>query len=94
MGGFIQRLESLRKYGFGSLLLFGTDGNLEISGVWLVRGTELPEEITGCPDAPSYNFTKLNHASEADRKKFDDYLTWEGEFGGNPLPFSQGKIFK
>ena len=94
MGGFIQRLESLRKYGFGSLLLFGTDGNLEISGVWLVRGTELPEEVTGCPDYTSYNFTKLNHANEAERKKFDDYLTWEGEFGGNPLPFSQGKIFK
>jgi len=94
MGGFIQRLESLRKYGFGSLILFGSDGNLEISGVWVVRGKELPEELTGCPDYTSYTFTRLDHTNEAERKGFDDYLTWEGTFGGRSLPFNQGKIFK
>jgi len=94
IGGFIQRLESLRKYGFGSLILFGTDGNLEISGVWVVRGKELPEEVTGCPDYTSYNFTRLDHTNEAERLKFDDYLVWEGTFGNKALPFAQGKIFK
>jgi len=94
MGGFIQRLESLRKYGFGSLLLFGTDGNLEISGVWIVRGTELPEELSGCPDFSSYSFTPLDYTNEADKAKFDDYLCWDGSFGGKSLPFNQGKSFK
>ena len=94
MGGFIQRLESLRKYGFASLLLFGTDGNLEISGVFIVRGSSLPEEVTGCPDYTSYEFSPVNIDDEADRLKFDDYLCWDGTFGGNPLPFSQGKTFK
>jgi len=94
MGGFIQRLESLRKYGFGSLLLFGKDGDLEISGVWVVRGTELPPELTECPDFASYNFTKLNHNDEAEKAKFDDYLCWDGSFGGKAKPFNQGKNFK
>jgi len=94
MGGFIQRLESLRKYGFASLLLFGTDGNLEISGIFVVRGLSLPEEITGCPDATSYDFTPVNIDDAADRLKFDDYLCWDGSFGGQPLPFAQGKTFK
>lgn len=94
MGGFIQRLESFRKYGFGSLLLFGTDGNLEISGVWISRGKDLPEEVTGCPDYTSYNFTRLDHTNADERRKFDDYLVWEGDFGGKALPFCQGKVFK
>jgi len=94
MGGFIQRLESLRKYGFGSLILFGSDGNLEIGGAWLVRGKELPEEVTGCPDFTSYDFIRIDHTNSEQRLIFDDYLTWEGGFGGKPLPFTQGKVFK
>jgi len=94
MGGFIQRLESLRKYGFGSLLLFGTDGNLDISGVFVVRGSTLPPELTECPDFGSYDFTPLNIDDPNERLKFDDYLCWDGSFGGKALPFNQGKNFK
>lgn len=94
IGGYIQRLESLRKYGFVSFVLFGTNGNLSISGAFVVRGKVLPAEVTECPDSTSYDFTPVKLDDASDRKKFDDYLCWEGEFGGNPLPFNQGKIFK
>jgi len=95
IGGFIQRLESLRKYGFASLLLFGSDGNLEISGVFVVRGHELPAEVTECPDYTSYDFTSVKLDDNVDRVKFDDYLCWEGTFGGSTsLPVNQGKVFK
>jgi len=94
IGGFIQRLESLRKYGFGTLLLFGTDGNLEISGSFIVRGKSIPPELTECPDYTSYDFTPVNLHDARDKRKFDDYLCWDGDFGGISLPYSQGKTFK
>ena len=45
MNGFLQRLDKVRKYGFGSLLMFGQDGDLEVSACWLFRGKEIPEEV-------------------------------------------------
>lgn len=45
ISGFLQRLDKLRKYGFGSILLFGQEGGLSISAFWLFRGTEVPDEV-------------------------------------------------
>ena len=43
IGGFVQRIEGLRKHAFGNLLLTKADGasHFEISGVWLIRGKKL-----------------------------------------------------
>ena len=43
-------------------------------------------------DAPSYEFTKMDPDNEADKKYFNDYLLWEGDFGGKAV--ADGKIFK
>ncbi|NWR95942.1 EF1G factor, partial [Furnarius figulus] len=39
--GMFQRLDKLRKNAFASVILFGTDHDSSISGVWLFRGQEL-----------------------------------------------------
>lgn len=43
--GFCQRLDTLRKYGFGVMVVFGEDNNLEIGTCWLLRGKEIPAEV-------------------------------------------------
>ncbi len=39
--GMFQRLDKLRKNAFGSVLLFGTNNDSAISGIWIFRGQEL-----------------------------------------------------
>ncbi len=45
LGGFIQRLDKVRKYAFGSLMIFGDEPKLEVSCVFMFRGKELPAEV-------------------------------------------------
>ena len=90
MGGFLQRLESLRKYGMGSLVLLGDNDKSEIHGCFIVRGKELPEEVTGSPDYHVYDFRKIDPSNEADRVLAEDLFCWEGTFNGNPLKYNQG----
>jgi elongation factor 1-gamma len=93
VGGFLQRMDKLRKYGFGSLLIFGEEPKLEIGGVWLFRGTELPEELWENPDAEHHTWTKVDHNDEAQRKLVETYWSWEGDFGGRQF-HDNGKVFK
>ena len=39
--GFFQRLDKLRKNSFGSMCVFGEDGNNTITGIWVWRGHDL-----------------------------------------------------
>jgi len=94
MSGFLQRLDSLRKYGMGSLVLLGADDKSEIHGAFIVRGKDLPEEVTGSPDYPVFQFNKIDPSNEQERKYFDDLMCWEGDFNGNELKFNEGKTFK
>uniref|UniRef100_A0A914SDK2 EF-1-gamma C-terminal domain-containing protein n=1 Tax=Parascaris equorum TaxID=6256 RepID=A0A914SDK2_PAREQ len=52
--------------------------------------------FTLCPDwqvdYESYEWKKLDPADEGTKKLVNEYLMWEGEFGGKK--FNQGKIFK
>ena len=93
MAGFLQRLDELRKYGMGTLLLFGEDNNSEIGGAWVVRGTELPPALTECPDFPSYEFTKVDINDAAQKQLFDNLMAWDGDFKRS-LQFVDGKVFK
>jgi len=93
IGGWIQRLDKLRKYGFGSICIFGEEPNLQVSGVWIFRGQDIPAEMTFTDDCEHYTWTKLNPDDEATREMVGDYFAWEGNFGGQKN-FNQGKIFK
>ncbi|CAJ0939324.1 unnamed protein product, partial [Mesorhabditis belari] len=94
IAGMFQRLEKLNKHAFGSMILFGTDNNSEISGVWVWRGQELAFELS--PDwqidYESYAWKKLDAKDEGVKKMVNEYWLWEGDFEGRK--FNQGKIFK
>jgi len=97
VGGFVQRLDPLRKYGFGSLLIFGNEEaqKFEVTGVWLFRGTSIPPEMSENDDAIHHNFTKLDTNDPAVRAQIGDYWAWEGTYGGKELPFlNDGRVFK
>uniref|UniRef100_A0A0K0DGU7 eEF-1B gamma n=1 Tax=Angiostrongylus cantonensis TaxID=6313 RepID=A0A0K0DGU7_ANGCA len=92
--GMYQRLEKLKKNAFASMVLFGTDNNSSISGIWIWRGQDLA--FTLSPDwqvdYESYTWTKLDPKDEKTKKVVNEYLMWEGDFDGKK--FNQGKIFK
>jgi elongation factor 1-gamma len=92
--GMFQRLEKLKKHAFASVILFGEDNKSSISGVWVWKGQDLAFEQ--CPDwqvdYESYEWKKLDPASEETKKLVNEYWLWEGDFGGKK--FNQGKIFK
>lgn len=93
IGGFLQRLDKLRKYGFGSILIFGEEGSFQITGVWLFRGAEIPAEMKDCDDCELYNWRKLDVDHPEDKKAVDEYFGWVGSFGGKVFK-DQGKVFK
>jgi len=94
IAGMFQRLDKMRKNAFGSMCLFGTDNKSTISGLWFWRGQDLA--FTLSPDwqvdFESYAWKKLDANSEETKKMVNEYLLWEGDFGGKK--FNQGKIFK
>uniref|UniRef100_A0A8C2SS11 Eukaryotic translation elongation factor 1 gamma n=1 Tax=Coturnix japonica TaxID=93934 RepID=A0A8C2SS11_COTJA len=96
ISGMFQRLDSLRKHAFASVLLFGTNNDSSISGVWLMRGQELAFQL--CPDwqvdYESYTWRRLDPSSPDSRVLVSEYFSWEGKFQHVGKPFNQGKIFK
>lgn len=90
IGGFFQRLEKLHKYAFGSMIIFGDEPTLTVSGVWVFRGTEVPEDMKACDDFEHYEWKKID--PEADKKTIEDYFAWDGELEGKK--FAVGKCFK
>jgi len=78
MNGYLQRLETFRKYAFGVCGIYGDEPKLEIRGCWVWRGTEVPFELTDHPSAEWYHFKKLDvKNNEADRKLQEEY--WCGQ---------------
>jgi len=92
LGGWIQRLDKLRKYGFGSLCIFGQEPKLSVSGCWMFRGKDIPQEMKETDDSEHYVWRRVDVNSAADKALVEDYFAWDGNFGGKS--FNQGKIFK
>jgi len=92
IGGWIQRLDKLRKYAFGSLIIFGQEPTLEVAGIWVFRGQDPPQEMKETDDYEHYVWKKLDPNDENTQKLVDDYWAWDGSLGGRQ--FNQGKIFK
>ena len=90
--GLFHRMDAMRKYCFASVLIFGEDDKNEISGFFVVRGTEMPELLKDVPDFESYEWTKMDTSDPKQVGLFNDYLAWEGDFGGKVV--NQGKVFK
>ncbi|KAJ2654059.1 hypothetical protein IWW48_006328, partial [Coemansia sp. RSA 1200] len=92
VGGFFARLEAARKYAFGSLLVLGEDNDNMIWGYFMVRGKEIPEEVSDTPDFESYRWTKVDSADEKVRAEVEDAFSWEGS--SLPRKCYDGKVFK
>lgn len=71
--GFLSRLEHFRKYSYAVHGVYGTEPNLEIRGVWMWRGTEIPFEVTDHPSYEYNKYTRLSHEKAEDRKLLEDY---------------------
>jgi len=92
IGGFFQRLEKLHKYAFGSVIIFGEEPKLEVHGVWVFRGQEIPADMKDCDDSEHYTWTPVDLSDAAQKKKVEDYFAWDGELEGKK--FVAGKTFK
>ncbi|GBC00258.1 hypothetical protein RclHR1_00380026 [Rhizophagus clarus] len=92
IGGFFNRLERARKYAFGSLLVLGEDNANSIAGYFVIRGQEVPEEVTDAADYESYTFQKVDHTDPSVKSSFEDYIAWDGNLDGKK--FADGKVFK
>lgn len=90
--GLFARMDHMRKYAFGSFLIFGEDDRNEISGAMVIRGQEIPPEIRAIGDYDSYTWTRMNLDDAAERELFNDYLAWDGALGGKTV--NQGKAYK
>ena len=88
VSGFLQRLEKLRKYGFGSVIILGAEPKLQITCAFLVRGTSLPQEMLECDDVEHYTWTKVDTDNAEQRETFNKFLAWDMD------NYNQGKTFK
>ncbi|XP_064417729.1 elongation factor 1-gamma-like [Latimeria chalumnae] len=96
ISGMFQRLDKLHKTGFSSVILFGSNNNSSVSGIWVFHGQELAFELSldWQVDYESYSWRKLNVDSEECKTMVKEYFAWEGEFKHVSKPFNQDKIFK
>jgi elongation factor 1-gamma len=92
ISGFFQRLDRARKFSFGNVLIFGQEPKLEIHGIWLFRGQEVPPEVKECDDCELYEWVKITNLDDATKALVEDYWAWDGNLGGKK--FVQGKTFK
>ncbi|KAH8689627.1 hypothetical protein BGW36DRAFT_433630 [Talaromyces proteolyticus] len=96
IGGFFARLEASRKFLFGAASVYGENYNCLIRGVFLVRGQEHIPAFDVAPDWESYEFKKLDHTNEADRKLVEDLWAWDVPVvrDGKENAWVDGHVFK
>jgi len=76
LGGFLSRAEHINKYAFARMGVFGEEPKLEIMGVWLLRGTEIPD---GFKEHPQFEYYKVR---KMDPRKVANDLTMIREYFG------------
>jgi len=94
VSGFVQRLEKLRKYGFGTILVFGQESTkLALGCCFLVRSQEMPKEMTECDDVEHYSWRKADPNDSATRDLINDFWAFDDKFAGKEF-HGEGKVFK
>jgi len=75
--GFLSRAEHTNKYCFGRMGVFGEEPNLEIKGVWLMRGLEIPDGLAKeHPQFEYYRTRKMDPRNNAaDDKLVREYFS-------------------
>lgn len=83
LAGFIQRIDHFRKHAFARMCVLGKEPELEIEGVWLFRGTTIPQEMIDHPQFEYYQPRKLDINVEADYNLVKDFWSAEEEGTAN-----------
>lgn len=94
-GIFLQNLDTFRKYTFSVHGVYGVEGDYEIRGVWMWRGTDIPAEIREHDSFPYLTIKKLDHTNENDKKLVESY--WLNLNSGtvvDGLPVAETVYFK
>ncbi|KAK4866705.1 hypothetical protein LT330_008258 [Penicillium expansum] len=96
IGGFQTRLEASRKYLFGAQSVYGENYNCVVYGAYMTRGQEWEPAFTVGPDFEGYEFTKLDHTNEADRKLVEDMWSQDVPVtvDGVVKEWADGHVFK
>jgi len=92
--GWFQRMDHVRKYGFGVALIVGEDApqKHEITALWIFRGKGLPAIVTDVDDTELFSWTEIADVN-AEAAKITDYLAWDGAtFASKPV--LEGRAFK
>lgn len=77
LGGFIQRCDDARRYTLASILIAGNSEEappFNISGVFVFRGQDVPNELKENPDVEYYTFTKLDSSNLEHRQKVEEWF--------------------
>jgi len=95
IGGMYQRLDKMRKHSMGSMCVFNTAPNIEISGVMMWKGQGLAFEL--CDDwkvdYEVYDWKKLDTDNPEHRELITHYFAHEG-FKDPNLEWKDGKVWK
>ena len=75
MNGFLQRMEGNRKEAFAVHGVYGDEPNLEIKGVWLFKGTEIPQAVKEVPSFEYHDIKKLELSNQDDKALLEQYWT-------------------
>lgn len=93
VGGFLQRLDFIRKYAFGKVLILGEQPPYKIRGVWLFRGLEIPKQVLDeCYDVELYTWTKADPKNVDQKARINAYFEEPDLVDGEKL--LEAKCFK
>mmetsp|Transcript_10552 Transcript_10552/g.31761 ORF Transcript_10552/g.31761 Transcript_10552/m.31761 type:complete len:435 (-) Transcript_10552:112-1416(-) len=95
VGGFLQRIDYVRKYAFGvmAILKDSEKGVFPITGVWIFRGPDIPQIMKDeSTDLELYDWRKIDLSDEAQKKRVEDIFCEEATIDG--LECVECKVFK
>lgn len=91
--GFLQRMDLVRKYAFGKMLIIGSEPPFKVKGVWLFRGQEIPPFVLEeCYDMELYDWRKVDINDEAQKERVNAMIEDQEPFEGEAL--LDAKCFK
>ncbi|GAB2229801.1 hypothetical protein Drorol1_Dr00014057 [Drosera rotundifolia] len=93
VGGFLQRLDLVRKYAFGKMLVIGSNPPFKVKGLWLFRGQEIPKFVLDeVYDMELYEWRKVDLADEGQKERVNQMIEDQEPFEGEAL--LDAKCFK
>jgi len=78
MDGFLQRFDHFRKHALARMVILGDEPSLDIEGVWLFRGTSIPQELWDHPQFEYYQHRQMDLKDPKDLQTLRDF--WGADY--------------